>query len=154
MVEPTWSIDKVRREAANLIAAYKLSLWKVLKDQPQVLEDFQQSIIDYLFEDMKHKGITDPNPLMTVNYIAELAVNIGTATVSVVGDETEATISYVDFPGWQALKDKMNLDDEQVKEELRRAFKSAMALMSKKIGLECVAEAPLDNPIATITFRR
>ncbi|MBY0551100.1 MAG: hypothetical protein K2W95_27725 [Candidatus Obscuribacterales bacterium] len=149
-IEPTWSVEKIRRETNSLIGSYKIAMWQTLKDKPEELKKIQDCFFAERLENMRASNVE--TPLDLVNYLGELTANLGGANVSVSGNEKEASISYDDIPNWDSMKTKLELTNE-TKEKFLLLMKDSMQRFCEPLGFDCEVDARWDHPIARIVFR-
>jgi len=148
-VQPSWSVERMRQETGELIGLYKVSIWTELKDHPEILNKVRDAFFANFEGRPEVKGIKTPLDLVT--YLAELAVNLVGATVSISGDEKEATIVYDELPNRDMIHKTLHVTPE-LQEEMAKQFQNTIQKFSARFGFKCEAEVKFDHPIAKITF--
>lgn len=150
-VEPSWGIDRLRQEAYDIIAIYKLAVWSALKDHPDLLA----KVHDAVFAEMKRKTKTAGvyTPIELAGYFADLIVNFTGGKVSISGDEKEASLMYEDIPNWDQFKQALDLTP-QSREQMTRQIQSSMNLLGNRLGMTIGEEIDFERPFVKMTFRR
>lgn len=150
-VTPTWSIERTRKEMGQIVSDAKVAIWTVLKEHPEILHAVQQAFLEERFRDMTDAGVESPKELVT--YLAEQSANLTGATVSISGNDEEASISFDDIQYWKDLRERIDLSREG-KEQLLQELRTMLNQLASKFGFECIAEAQFDHPIVRVSFRR
>jgi hypothetical protein len=150
-ISPSWDPDKVRQETGKLFTVYKLAVWKTLKNHPELLRSFQDQVFNEVLQDAALKGIAN-TPAAIVRYMAELTVNLAGGSVSICGDDREATISYDEISNWDQFKSQLSTETEQ--QDLQKLMELTLNRFSTNFGLKCSAEVSFSSPkpILRITF--
>lgn len=152
-VEATWDLARIRKEAGRLITDYKMAIWLVLQNEPEILEKLQAILYGQFVDQLKADGVKTPMDL--VRYLAELTVNLVGGTASISGDDNEASIAFDHIPGWDQTKDKLELDSSEQKEKLMLVFRDSLDRFCALLDLNFTAEVEGDFecPVAKLTFR-
>lgn len=151
-VEPSWDIDKVRKEAAKLILEYKMAMSVADREDRHVIEKMQNVFYSDITKEIKHKQIN--TPIALVRYLAELAVNLGGSSVSIAGDDTEASIQYDELPGLEKIKDRLDLNSPESRKYMTELYRSSLNRFSFLLGFKADVELDFDKPLARLTFRK
>lgn len=151
-IEPTWDVDRVRKEAAKLIIEYKIAMSVAAQEDEDILEKMQNVFYADIVKQLAQKGIS--TPIALVRYLAELTVNLGGGSVSISGDDKEATIQYDELPGLEDLKEKMGLTSPQKKTRMLEIYEKSLNRFSSLLGLKASVEVDFDKPFARIKFRK
>lgn len=148
-IQPTWDASRMRQEFGAIIMEYKLGLWESLKDQPETLAKVHGTIVAKFVEMMHLKGLDTPLQLAT--YLGELTTNLVGGEVFVDGNDKHGTVVYESLPGWDAMKERLDLS-ERGRAQLMEYAQAAVNRFASEFGFDCQIDANWERPVMTMTF--
>lgn len=145
----------MRTEFSKFITCYKMAIWNVLLEKPELINPVLQSLTKNYTAFIKSSGITTPEQL--VQYMAETIVNLAGGEASVKINGNSATLVYESHPMWQELSSreemKKLLSDEK-RPLLMEASNNLLQSLAQSFGCYATFEMTLNKPLAEITFTR
>lgn len=149
-VEAKWTISQIQEHATRAMVANCMAANMVLeKLGPQAVEEYQQATLNNRIEYFKTLNVK--TPLELIKAMAEWETNVFGSKIVISGDDTKASLEYIECGCWNAMQ-KCGKLTPAIEEKMGKNFQKSVEMIAKAFGFK--GELKLDGQTAIITFNK